>query len=130
MRTHSHVLHLCVMKCTQGIEGINNVHLIGKLGQHVFTKEMPSGDQITTFTVIVPRTTKPRIGKQMVDSLACQTRKATIRSKVESWPVGTWVEIHGELRRRFWQSGKGLGSATEIEVRTLFRVRESTGVKP
>jgi single-strand DNA-binding protein len=116
------------MKTIHNIDEINNVHLVGKLGQRVFTKEMPSGDQITTFTVIVPRSTKPRIGNQKVDSLACQTLKATIRSKVESWPVGTWVEIHGELRRRFWQSGNGPGSATEIEVRSMVRVRESTGV--
>lgn len=122
-------MEICVMKTLQEIPGMNEVHLIGKLGQHVFTKEMPSGDVITTFTVIVPRSTRPRIGNQKVDSLACQTLKSAIRTKVESWPAGTWVEIHGELRRRFWQSGKGLGSATEIEVRTLIRMRESTGVK-
>lgn len=116
------------MTTLQELSGINEVHLIGKLGQHVFTKEMPSGDIITTFTVIVPRSSKPRIGNQKVDSLACQTFKSTIRTKVESWPAGTWVEIHGELRRRFWQGGKGLVSATEIEVRTLIRMRESTSV--
>ena len=105
----------------QDLHGINEVHLIGKLGQQVFTKQMPSGDEITTFTVI-------RVSNQKVDSLACQTLKPAIRTKVETWPVGTWVEIQGELRRRFWQSGKGLGSATEIEVRSLIRVRESMGV--
>ena len=112
----------------QDLHGINEVHPIGKLGQQVFTKQMPSGDEITTFTVIVPRTSKPRVSNQKVDSLACQTLKPAIRTKVETWPVGTWVEIQGELRRRFWQSGKGLGSATEIEVRSLIRVRESMGV--
>jgi len=121
-------MHIRLMTTLQELSGINEVHLIGKLGQHVFIKEMPSGDVLTTFTVIVPRSRKPRIGNQKVDSLACHTLKSTIRTKVESWPAGSWVEIHGELRRRFWQGGKGLGSATEIEVRTLIRMRESTSV--
>ena len=117
------------MTTIQDVHRVNEVHLNGKLGQHVLTKKMPSGDEVTTFTLIVPRTSRPRIGHQKVDSLACQTLKPAIRRKVEAWPVGTWVEIQGELHRRFWRSGNGIGSATEIEVRSLVRVRESTGVK-
>lgn len=109
---------------------INEVHLVGRLGQQVTTRELPSGDEITSFTVIVARSGRLREGSPRVDSLACQTTRAQIRSKVESWTPGTWVEVHGSLRRRFWQGGGGLGSATEIDVRTLTRVRESAGVKP
>ena len=116
------------MTTTQEIQGINEVRLVGRLGQQFQVKELPSGDEKTTFTVIVPRTVRPRVGNQKVDSLACQTLKASISKKVQVWPAGTWVEIEGEIRRRFWQGGKGLASATEIEVRTLTRVRESTGV--
>ena len=109
---------------------VNEVHLIGRLGQQVTTREMPSGDEITSFTVIVARAGRLREGSPRVDSLACQTSRSQIRGKVEAWSAGTWVEVHGSLRRRFWQGGGGLGSATEIEVRTLTRVRESAGVKP
>lgn len=109
---------------------INEVHLVGRLGQQVVTREMPSGDEITSFTVIVSRTGRQREGSARVDALACQSTRAQIRSKVEAWSPGTWVQVHGSLRRRFWQGGSGLGSATEIEVRSLTRVRESAGVKP
>jgi len=107
--------------------GHSNVHVVGRLGQQSQTKEMPSGDEITTFTVVVPRTGKLRQGSPRVDSLACQSMRVGIRNKVLSWPAGSWVELEGTLRRRFWQSGNGLASSTEIEVRTLVRVRESTG---
>ena len=107
---------------------VNEVHLVGRLGQQVTTRELPSGDQITSFTVIVARSGRLREGSPRVDSLACQTMRAQIRGKVESWPAGTWVQVHGSLRRRFWKGGAGLGSATEIEVRSLTRVRESAGV--
>ncbi|MDO9485400.1 MAG: single-stranded DNA-binding protein [Actinomycetota bacterium] len=109
---------------------INEVHLVGRLGQQVTTKALPSGDEITSFTVIVARSGRLREGSARVDSLACQSTRTQIQSKVQAWAPGTWVEVHGSLRRRFWRGGAGLGSATEIEVRTLTRVRESAGVRP
>ncbi|MDO8731331.1 MAG: single-stranded DNA-binding protein [Actinomycetota bacterium] len=115
---------------TDDAADINEVHLVGRLGQQVITRELPSGDEIASFTVIVARSGRLREGSPRVDSLACQTTRAQIRSKVEVWAPGSWVEVHGSLRRRFWQGGGGLGSATEIEVRALTRVRESSGVKP
>lgn len=116
------------METNESNWGQNKVHLIGRLGQQSQTKEMPSGDELTTFTVVVPRSGKLRPGSPRVDSLACQSMKVGIRNKVLSWPAGSWVELEGTLRRRFWQSGNGLASSTEIEVRTLVRVRESTSV--
>jgi len=116
------------MQNSEDFVGLNTVHLVGHLGQSAQTKEMPSGDEITTFTVVVPRSGKWREGSPRVDSLACQTMRAGIRNKVHAWEPGSWVELEGILRRRFWQSGHGIASATEIEVRTMVRVRESTGV--
>lgn len=107
---------------------INEVHLIGRLGQQVTTRELPSGDEITSFTIVVARAGRLREGAPRVDSLACQTTRAQLRSKVEAWEPGTWVDVHGTLRRRFWRGGGGLASATEVEVRSIARVRESTGV--
>jgi single-strand DNA-binding protein len=109
--------------------GLNTVHVVGRLGQQSQTKEMPSGDEITTFTVVVPRSGKLREGSPRVDSLACQTMRAGIRNKVHAWEPGCWVELEGTLRRRFWQGGSGLASATEIEVRSMVRMRESRGVE-
>jgi single-strand DNA-binding protein len=110
------------------VTAINDVHLIGRLGQQLSVRELPSGDEITTFTIVVPRIDRAREHGPSVDSLACQTTRAPIRAKVERWDPGTWVEVHGALRRRFWNSGHGLASATEIDVRSITRMRESAGV--
>lgn len=118
----------CGMEIIEVAQGHSSVHVVGRLGQQSQTKEMPSGDEITTFTVVVPRSGKLREGSPRVDSLACQTMRAGIRNKVRTWPAGAWVELEGTLRRRFWQGGNGLASATEIEVTRLVRVRESMGV--
>ncbi len=74
---------------------VNEVHLIGRLGQQVSTRELPSGDEITSFTVIVARSGRLREGSPRVDSLACQSTRSQIPSKVQAWPAGTWVEVHG-----------------------------------
>lgn len=107
---------------------VNDVHLIGRLGQQRSTRELPSGDEITTFTLVVPRAERSREQGPTIDSLACQATRATVRAKVARWEPGTWVEVRGALRRRFWNGGHGLASATEVEVRTITRVRESSGV--
>ncbi len=127
VRAHCHVGDSVDMEIIETVQGLNTVHVVGRLGQQSQTKEMPSGDEITTFTVVVPRSGKLREGSPRVDSLACQTMRAGIRNKVHAWAPGSWVELEGTLRRRFWQGGNGLASATEIEVRTMVRVRESTG---
>jgi len=127
MRTHCHVGNCVAMEVIEAVNGLNTVHVVGRLGQQSQTKEMPSGDEITTFTVVVPRSGKLREGSPRVDSLACQTMRVGIRNKVHAWAPGSWVELEGTLRRRFWQGGNGFASATEIEVRTMVRVRESTG---
>ena len=117
------------MENNEEFVGLNTVHVVGRLGQQSQTKEMPSGDEITTFTVVVPRSGKLREGSPRVDSLACQTMRAGIRNKVHAWEPGCWVALEGTLRRRFWQGGSGLASATEIEVRSMVRMRESRGVE-
>jgi single-strand DNA-binding protein len=108
----------------------SRVEVIGRLGARHQTRELPSGDVITTFTVIVDRVAGKAAGGERsgsrVDSIACVTGKARVRDAVEKWEPGTVVEIDGSLRRRFWRSPGGLGSAMDADVRAMRRVREST----
>jgi single-strand DNA-binding protein len=95
----------------------SQVALVGRLGAQVRSKELPSGDVITTFTVIVDRPARERRGGQnaaTVDAIACTTTRARTRSLVERLEPGT-------LRRRFWRGGNGapVGSTMEVVVRSL-----------
>ncbi|HBJ73861.1 MAG TPA: hypothetical protein DDY88_09240 [Actinobacteria bacterium] len=51
---------------TEESADINEVHLVGRLGQQVTTRELPSGDEITSFTVIVARSGRLREGSHHV----------------------------------------------------------------
>lgn len=102
---------------------VSSVHLIGRLGSAVHDRELPSGDVVSTFTVIVDRGggARPAASKVRVDAIPCQAFKAALRTRVARLEPGTLVEVEGELRRRFWRSPAGLGSALEVDVSGLRR---------
>jgi len=97
----------------------NSVHLSGHLGQGTLERELPSGDTIVTFTVVVPRAT-PGDGPT-VDAIACQVRTRVLRTRVLGMAPGDPIEVDGWLQRRFWRGAGGLGSATEVVATTVIR---------
>jgi single-strand DNA-binding protein len=98
-----------------------DVVLVGRLGAHVEERELPSGDTVTVFTIVVDRQrTAARQGSAVkVDAIACQAFRAAVVNRLGRLEPGQWVRAEGVLRRRFWRSGAGLGSAMEVEVSRL-----------
>jgi single-strand DNA-binding protein len=102
----------------------SRVVLVGRLGTNVDRRVLPSGDELTVFTVVVDRPNAGREGRrQRVDAIACHTSRAVVVRRLSALTQGDWVEVEGSLRRRFWRAGERLGSATEVEVGTLRRFR-------
>jgi single-strand DNA-binding protein len=109
---------------------VNEVYLVGRVTSLAIEKELPSGDKVVEFRVVIgraksfssKRSTKSRTSKKEVDSLdiaawSSKTRKAALSLKVD-----TWVEIHGAVRRRFWQAPSGLASRWQVEASTVARL--------
>jgi single-strand DNA-binding protein len=109
---------------------VNEVYLVGRVTSLAIEKELPSGDKVVEFRVVIgraksttsTRSPKSRTGKKGVDSLdiaawSSKTRKAALSLKVD-----TWVEIHGAVRRRFWQAPSGLASRWQVEASTVARL--------
>jgi single-strand DNA-binding protein len=98
-----------------------DVVLVGRLGAHVEVRELPSGDTVTVFTIVVdrPRTAGRQGSTVKVDAIACQAFRAAVVNRLGRLEPGQWVRAEGALRRRFWRSGAGLGSAMEVEVSRL-----------
>jgi single-strand DNA-binding protein len=92
--------------------------VVGRLGSHVEVRELPSGDTVTVFTIVVDRARTPGrpASSVKVDAIACQAFRAGVVSRLHRLEPGQWVRAEGTLRRRFWRSGAGLGSAMEVEV--------------
>lgn len=104
-------------------QAANEVRLVGRLARQVEERTLPSGDVLTIFSIIVDRP-KGR-GSARVDTIACVTSRRSVATAAGQWPTGQWVEAEGALRRRFWRSGAGLGSATEVEVHRIRRLRDA-----
>lgn len=100
----------------------SSVALTGRLGARVDVRTLPSGDEVTTFTVVVDRP-PGRGSSASVDAIPCQAFLVAVARRARSLEPGTWVRVEGVLRRRFWRAGTGLASAMEVEVRRLERCR-------
>lgn len=93
---------------------VNEVRLVGRVSQPPEEKELPSGDVVWTFRVVVPRGDHP--GRQQVDALECAAWSPRARRSAAAWSVDDVVEVRGALRRRFFRAGGAPASRFEVEM--------------
>jgi single-strand DNA-binding protein len=95
----------------------NNCLLRGRVSAPATDKELPSGEHVVEFRLIISR--EKRDG---VDTLDIASWSAKNRRTALSFKGGEWVEVSGAIRRRFWQSPTGLASRWQIESESLIRL--------
>jgi single-strand DNA-binding protein len=112
---------------------VNEVRLLGRVAAPAEQRELPSGDVVATFRVIVARegvagsaSSRPEGRKGGVDTIDCVAWRAGLRRTVNSWHEGDTVAVTGALRRRFWRGEAGATSRHEIEVSKATRVRRAS----
>jgi single-strand DNA-binding protein len=91
----------------------NHVFLRGRLAAAPVVREMPSGDELYSFRLTIPRPPGSRV---RVDSIECSTTRLRVRRSLERGEPGDQFEVTGSLRRRFWKSPTGPASRFEVEV--------------
>jgi len=101
---------------------VNEVRLVGRLSAVPIERELPSGDVLGAFSLVVertrPKTTSPQghVSRQRVDVVECVAWRPALLRSVKGWGAGDLVEISGAVRRRFFQTPGGAASRYEIEV--------------
>jgi single-strand DNA-binding protein len=106
----------------------NEVLLLGRLSVAPEPRELPSGDEITTFRLVVDRPPARKgevAGRVTIDTLDCVARSTAVRRTVQSWHPGDVVQVEGSLRRRFFRGAGGLGSRYEVEVSRAKRLTKA-----
>ena len=107
----------------------NEVHLVGRLAAAPVRRELPSGDVLVQFRLVVDRSGSKRSTDRRtptVDTLECSAWRKDVQRSLGSCEPGDIVEVHGALRRRFWRSPGGAASRSEVEaVRLRRRIRGS-----
>jgi single-strand DNA-binding protein len=106
------------------IEHRNEVLLVGRLSAAPEMRVLPSGDEITTWRLVVARDEVSE-GRPGQDTIDCTAWTPRARKSASTWDAGDVVEIEGSLRRRFWKTPAALASRCEIEVSRVRRVAKA-----
>jgi single-strand DNA-binding protein len=104
---------------------VNEVRLVGRVSGQPQERELPSGDLLCSFMVVVPRPAESP-SRQRVDVLDCAAWGGRVRRSVRGWREGDTVEVTGAVRRRFFRAGEGAASRVEIEVASGRLIRRAT----
>jgi single-strand DNA-binding protein len=97
----------------------NVVELVGRLSGEPQERELPSGDRLVSFRLVVEREQRSgAAGKSRarVDTLDCIAWGARVRRSALGWPDGCTLEVEGAVRRRFRRTPNGPISRVEVEV--------------
>jgi single-strand DNA-binding protein len=92
----------------------NEVVLVGRLSTTAEERELPSGDVVVSWRLVVER--PPDAERNGIDVLDCAAFGARVRRAAMKWQPGTQIQVEGALRRRFWRSPSGTASRYEVEV--------------
>lgn len=96
---------------------LNDCLLRGRVSAPAIDKQLPSGDHVVEFRLIINRE-----DMDGVDTLDIAAWSAKNRKIANSFTGGEWVEVSGSIRRRFWQGPQGLASRCQIEAAQIARL--------
>ncbi len=100
----------------------NLVRLSGRVSAAPEARMLPSGDEVISFRLVVPRSTAARRRyKQQVDTIECSAWSARLRRTVRRLEAGDVVMVTGELRRRFTRGAHGPMSWVNVDLETCER---------
>src|SRR4051812_10476977 len=99
---------------------VNVVVLAGTVAADPVTRRMPSGDEVTELRISVPET-----GRRLLPLPVAASHATVGRAAVDAIAKGDAVLVHGQLVRRFYRSGAGARSLTEVVATGLRRLDET-----
>lgn len=107
-------------KSTLDIEedfSLNDVLLRGRVSAQAVEKELPSGDKVVEFRIIITREKQSGVDTLDVASWSAKSRRTALSLKPDEW-----VEVSGSIHRRFWSAPSGLASRWQVEALEISRI--------
>jgi single-stranded DNA-binding protein len=96
---------------------LNDLLLRGRVSAQATSKELPSGDKVVEFRLIVTRAEREGVDTLEIAAWSAKTRKIALTLEGDEW-----VEISGSIHRRFWQSPTGVASRWQVAADEIVRI--------
>ena len=91
----------------------NEVVVAGRLSKPAIASQLPSGDELMTWRLVVDHADDEPAGFDVVE---CRALSGRVRRQARAWVPGDIIEARGALRHRYWRGPAGLRSKCEVEV--------------
>jgi single-stranded DNA-binding protein len=96
---------------------LNDLLLRGRVSAQATSKELPSGDKVVEFRLIITRSEREGVDTLDIAAWSAKSRKIALTLKGDEW-----IEVSGSIHRRFWQSPTGVASRWQIEADEILRL--------
>jgi single-stranded DNA-binding protein len=96
---------------------LNDLLLRGRVSAQATSKELPSGDKVVEFRLIVTRAEREGVDTLEIAAWSAKSRKIALTLEGDEW-----VEISGSIHRRFWQSPTGVASRWQVAADEIVRI--------
>ena len=107
-----------VVKSKEKVDlSLNDLLLRGRVSAPANIKELPSGDKVVEFRIIITRTDREGVDTLDIAAWSAKSRRSALSLKAEEW-----VEISGSIHRRFWQGPTGVASRWQVEAVEISRL--------
>ena len=111
-----------VKKITQVQEGdqdysLNDLLLRGRVSAQASERELPSGDKVVEFRLIVAREKREGVDTLDIAAWSSKSRRSALSLKPQDW-----VEVSGSIHRRFFSGAHGLSSRWQVEAVEILKI--------
>ena len=96
---------------------LNDLLLRGRVSTQATSKELPSGDKVVEFRLIITRSEREGVDTLDIAAWSAKSRKIALTLQGDEW-----IEVSGSIHRRFWQSPTGVASRWQIEADEILRL--------
>ena len=96
---------------------LNDLLLRGRVSQEAIEKELPSGDKVVEFRLIVSREKQSGVDTLDIGAWSAKARRVALTLIADEW-----IEVSGSIHRRFWSAPTGLASRRQVEAVEIKRI--------
>ena len=96
---------------------LNDLLLRGRISAAALEKELPSGDKVVQFRLIVSRERRDGVDTLDIGAWSAKSRRIALSLKPDEW-----VEVSGAIHRHFWSGAAGIASRWQVEAVEISRI--------